>query len=819
MPTKSTKTPARKYAKGMGEAVANRTINRKIRRKLKTPELKTITLPRRDDISLDKQLAEYCLSNGYVIDSHLVTSGDDQNVDIEISIVEKDDVENWKDVAKRVAEGNTLMHPADKEVEYPKMLHHLRQASVLMSGRHLQHGDETQPSRPGEVYTNCSTSAMSFLTFLLLLSGSGVGRCYDDDMMIVDWGNLPIIVPTIDGHHADCLSGEITALDRRAAQHLYSNRDIFVHEVEDSREGWAKSLEAMEIAAYKGNLRESVMIIDFSKVRPRGSPILGMQNRPASGPGPLIGAIKNVAQLREAGMEPWRAAMYVDHYVAECVLVGGARRAARMATKTWRDKNVIDFVNVKRPLEFYDKSGEEIVEIKKTKSPQGFLWSSNNSVTVDSEFWRLVNADWHDVLHNWSYEDRKEAEHAKNVFNAICEASYFDGTGEPGLINQDMLTQKNEGFEVHEDGRFAGSSKYQLDEGTLNLAKDLSSVVLAKKHSQITNPCGEITLNMLGGYCVIGDVVPYHAQSDDDAEDAFRVTTKSLMRTNLMEFLYDKEVKRTNRIGVGITGFHEWVWERFNYGWKDIVNEEVSKPMWLMLSRFKRAIVQEAKSYAQVLGVNVPHTDTTIKPAGTTSKLFGLTEGAHLPSMREFIRWVQFRNDDPLIDDYRKKGYPVKKLQSYSGTTIVGFPTQPEICKLGMGDNLVTAAEATPEEQYEYLRLMEKYWIRGVEEDGVTPLAESGNQVSYTLKYDPSKVSYEQFKKTLLEGQSKIRCCSVMPQTDSSAYEYQPEEPTTKSRYQQICQAIQDEDAQEDIGQEHVDCSSGACPISFNENR
>jgi hypothetical protein len=46
-------------------------------------------------------------------------------------------------------------------------------------------------------------------------------------------------------------------------------------------------------------------------------------------------------------------------------------------------------------------------------------------------------------------------------------------------------------------------------------------------------------------------------------------------------------------------------------------------------------------------------------------------------------------------------------LVKYAGTTIVGFPTVPEICKLGMGDKLVTAAEATPEEQYEYLRLLE----------------------------------------------------------------------------------------------------------------
>ncbi len=72
----------------------------------------------------------------------------------------------------------------------------------------------------------------------------------------------------------------------------------------------------------------------------------------------------------------------------------------------------------------------------------------------------------------------------------------------------------------------------------------------------------------------------------------------------------------------------------------------------------------------------------------------------------------------PLVAEYRAKGYPVRELKTYSGTTIVGFPTAPLICQLGMGDKLVTAAEATPEEQYEYLRLLEKYWIRGVDEAG-----------------------------------------------------------------------------------------------------
>lgn len=715
--------------------------------------------------------------------------------------------EEWKDVAQRVALGNSLLaSDGEADVEFKSMLHHLLQASVLMSGRHLQHGDESQPSRNQEVFTNCSTSAFTFLLFYLLLNGSGVGRAYDDAMMKVDYANSPIIVPVIEWSHKDVQSGLINGyMTRRDAEHLYQGRNITVFDVPDSREGWAKAIEVIEVMAFEKK-RDDVLILEFTGVRENGSPIGGMQGRPASGPGPLMSAISNIVKLRDAGMEPWRSAMYADHYAAECVLVGGARRAARMATKHWKDKTIFGFILLKRG---------------------GFLWSSNNSVTVDNEF-RSACEKVRSLLGDIELENSmatvevlsKDNEitdteaHAWRVLLEIAKASYFDGTGEPGIINQDKLTQKNEGVEDYLDGKYAGSSKFQVEDSTLTLMKEVAKEVVNLPYSMITNPCGEVTLLMLGAYCVIADVVPFHASNDDDAEDAFRVATRALIRVNTMDCLYRREVNRTNRIGVGITGFHEWAYNRFGFTWSDIVNEDKSKDMWLMLSRFKRAIVEEAKAYSIKLGVNEPHTNTTFKPAGTTSKLFGLTEGAHLPSMREFIRWVQFRNDDPLVKEYEDKGYPIKRLTTYDGTTVVGFPTKPKICELDGGEWVVTAAEATPEDQYEFLRLLEKYWIRGVEKDGVTPLDESGNQISYTLKYDPKVVGFDHFLKTLIDGQFSIRCCSVMPQSDASAYEYQPEQPVTKHEFEMVAAAI-NKSMSEDVGLEHVDCGGGACPIDF----
>jgi hypothetical protein len=747
----SWETPARQYAKGIGDAVANRTVNRK-------------------------------LPNGTV--------------------------ETWADVAYRVALGNASLRPEDAGFEFEPLHHHLRQASVLMSGRHLQHGDETQPTRNQEVFTNCSTAAASMLLFYLLLNGSGVGTCYDDDMMVVDWArNMPIVRCVIRGDHKDVLSGEAAreAVGLEAQgfgdvdfvnPEIDPSAKVIVYEVPDSREGWAKAIEQIVRLTWEGVHGNTILLLEFSGVRERGAFIAGMQNRPASGPVPLMTAIAKIASLRGSGLDRWEATMHVDHYLSECVLVGGARRAARMATKTWRDQSVFGFIGVK-------KGGMK-------------LWSSNNSVTVDEEFWAAVKLREKAGVDFYHIATPLEM-HAVNVFEAVCKSSYHDGTGEPGLINVQKLVQRDEGIEALFDGDFAESARFKLDPDTKPMMAAIARAFAGKPFTQITNPCGEITLALVGGYCVIADVVPYHAANDDDAEDAFRAATRALIRVNTMDCLYRKEVQRTNRIGVGITGLHEWIFDRFGFGWKDIVNESKSIAMWRTLGRFSRACVDEARRYSQLLGVAMPHTVTTMKPAGTTSKLFGLTEGAHLPSMREFLRWVQFRFDDPLVGDYDAKGYPVRgNLKTYPGTTIVGFPTVPTICTLGMGDKLVTAAEATPEEQYEFLRLMEKWWIDGYDEE----LGHGhgyGNQVSYTLKYDPKTVGYEEFRRTLLEGQSTIRCCSVMPQSDTTAYEYQPEEPVTSERFQEIMAAINDPDLLQDIGFEHVDCGAGGCPIDFSD--
>jgi len=719
--------------KGMGEAVAKRTILRKLNAN-RTPYTK----------------ADHINKRAYIW-------------------------ENWGEVAARVAEGNCSLAKTSAG-EQKRLQDHIANGSILLSGRHLQHGDNTQSTRPQEVFTNCSTASTSFLAFYLLLNGSGVGRSYDDDMMIIDWSKIPYIHPVLSEEHPDFDYHVHESLEQ--AKHKYGNIGVLTYTVADSREGWAQALEYVENLIFEGGHENDMVLIDFSRVRAKGALIGGMQLRPSSGPVPTMNAFSAISTLKGCKRPRWWQTMYVDHYLAESVLVGGARRAARIAIKHWRDPGIHDFIKLKRKL------GNGIP-----------LWSANNTVGVDEDFWKE-----HLTPNTW----------ANHVYNAICFAAYEHGTGEPGVVNLHKLEYNSANIHL---SRLVRSDRYEVYHGH-NLLSRLEQIASTKKYKMIVNPCGEISLYILGGYCVIGDLALFHCDSIHEAEEAVRLTVRALIRTNLMDCVYKDEVRRTNRIGVSLTGIHEFAWKFFKLGFKDYFDPKKAGLFWNTLKHLSDVVTNECERYAKELNVNVPHTQTTIKPAGTTSKLFGLTEGAHLPSMREFIRWVQFRSDDPLVTKYKKLGYPTKELRDYEGTTVVGFPTQPVICTLGMGDKLITATEATPEEQYQYLLLLETFWLQGGDIHRRT-----GNQISYTLKYDKNKLTFEEYKRLFSKYQRQIRCCSVMPTSDDdSAYEYLPEEAVNLETYNKYISAIKQK-IEEDVDKVHIDCASGACPVDFNKEQ
>ncbi len=769
------------------------------------------------------------------------------------------DEDDFGRVADRVATGNMalLRHAPGpgEQAERARLRNAIASGALLTSGRHLQHGDPGQPERGMELFVNCATAIASFTVFYLLLNGAGVGRAYDDALVVLDWADAPELLLHLSPAHPDwprdraalhqfgldfgllppptgpggfdaAAEAEIRAL---LARELLANpaaapADAMHHRVEDSREGWAKAVEILESMTFRRE-RHRTLLLDLSAIRPRGAPIRGLQGRPAPGP---LSLLRGLVRLRRhvitparhrdpAGeaMQPWEQALRVDHCLSAEVQAGGARRAARMATKSWRDPGSLRFVRLKG-------AGPDAAH----------LWTANHSLMVDREFWQRVAqaSAGHGLDDPWT-------RHASALFTAATEHAW--GNGEPGFINGDLLEDHRTGFAWRKpllpDRGNLRSARYQVDHAA-GLLAELSRHAAHARFPVTTNPCGEVVLHVTGGYCVVADFAPLLACPlplgqfapgaapaeaaalwDRRVEDAVRLGVRFLIRVNRMDALYAQEVARTNRIGIGPTGLHEWAWMRFGLDFRDLLDEAGrASPFWAALARLSSAAKAEALTYAAALGMAPPATVTTVKPAGTTAKLFGLTEGAHLPARRQYLRWVQFRGGrddgdawrpgtDPLLPEYAGRGYPVRSLRSFPGMSVVGFPTLPLAQRLGMGGRLVTAAEASPEEQFRWLRLLERHWIG----------AERGNQVSYTLKLDAGRHDLTAFRRLLLENQPHLRCCTVLPvrPDDSLGYEYLPEEEVEAARFATILAGIADPGLHEAVDPAWLQCApGGACP-------
>ena len=108
----------------------------------------------------------------------------------------------------------------------------------------------------------------------------------------------------------------------------------------------------------------------------------------------------------------------------------------------------------------------------------------------------------------------------------------------------------------------------------------------------------------------------------------------------------------------------------------------------------------------------------------------------------------------------------------------------PLLLRLGLGERTVTAGEASPAEQYQWLRLLEEHWIG----------AEQGNQVSYTLKIFTDRHDLESFRTIVRDQQPLVRCCAVLPSRPDHelGYEYLPEEEVSEADFEAIVLGIDD---------------------------
>lgn len=313
--------------------------------------------------------------------------------------------EVWEDTVRRVVKGNTAL--VDERFiengERDKLFDLIYNFKMIPAGRHLWvsgvPGRQFLFNCHRAAFTEALTDHYSF-TFDQLMQGGGVGANYSN--RYID-GYKPAscqvsLEVVCDPEHPDF--EEIQPHLSYGYSHLWDG----AYRIDDSREGWVEALIEVIEKHYEANA--SVLVLDVSNVRERGRLIRGFGGT-ASGPTALAIMLHRVNDLLNARVDSFLSSldhMLIDHEIATCVVAGNVRRSARMSIKSWKDSDILDFINCKADYTQH--------------------WSTNISVEIDDDFFKAL---------------KKRDSHAQEVYRAVVTGMLTNG--EPGFYNITLASE------------------------------------------------------------------------------------------------------------------------------------------------------------------------------------------------------------------------------------------------------------------------------------------------------------------------------------------------------------------------------------------
>jgi ribonucleoside-triphosphate reductase len=586
-----------------------------------------------------------------------------------------------------------------EEGEVEKLIELLLAFGALPAGRHLN----ASGVKGREFLFNCHASGWDpeepwvHFTFLFdaLMQGGGVGANYSNRYL----EKMPKIESSVDLHivcqpdHPNLnefyhLISPVVPEDRE------SHQNIFV--VPDSREGWVQAVEIILRAAWQRiSGREARIVIDVSKIRPRGEP-LKTSGGIACGPGPLVSMLTDFTKHLNGCFDRKITsvdAMILDHSLSSCVVAGGKRRSSRMSVKNWADKDIFEFINCKRE--------------------DGAHWTTNISVETDDRFESYYNDD------SGYIASEEEHQHAREVMRAVVLGSRSNG--EPAFWNRSL------------------SMKGERDPDLM----------------YCPNPCGEVGLQMWEN-CNLGHVnlQAFANKPTKHMKEAFRLMTRWLMRATFGDIPDKRQrevVDRNRRIGVGFFAYHGFTSLRgikYSESWQ---SEEVISTLEMM----RKAVDDEAESYATVLNIPVPAKTTTIAPTGTLTALTGTAAGDQAIYAPWFIRRVRYSDMDPELAIKKLEGYKVYPDTDARNTSIVEYycedPLVSKVLAEGLDPRVIEAQdEISFEASLNVQAMLQSVW--------------ANNAISHTINLPPHLMPTEsEMEEKLMQYHGRLKGTTIFP--------------------------------------------------------
>ncbi|AGK87979.1 ribonucleotide reductase [Mycobacterium phage Severus] len=650
--------------------------------------------------------------------------------------------ETWPETVERVVDGNLAL--VDERYQLPgereDLIRLITEFKAIPAGRHLW----ASGVKNAQHLFNCWVAGWTEnpsdhfeFTFMRLMEGGGVGANYSNRFL--DYGPVQqelYVHVVCDPEHPDYEAMKEAGV--LSTEYDPEWAGAFV--IEDSREGWAAALVDLIETHYRDEVGHFQRVYDVSRVRPFGAKLKTFGGR-ASGPLPLARMLIDVCEIlsekaTEGGTLDGIAAMEIDHAIAQCVVAGGVRRSARMAMMHWNDPQIREFMRIKQDT--------------------GKHWTTNISVEVDAEFWRLVAKlpeDWDDVV---------EQATARDVLDGITHGMVTNG--EPGFWDS-----------------------------SLSNVGEPNQVIC-------TNPCGEITLEAWEP-CNLGHINLAAFVKDNGRVDyidlirAHRLMTRFLIRATFSPVADPKSrevLDRNRRIGVGhlgVASFLAMTNKRFSQAPSD-------KHFRKMLRELAKEVDIAAERFSHELRIPVPVKKRTVAPTGTIAKMPGVSEGIHPIFARYFYRRIRFSVGDPQIEELAAQGYEVEKDLYAQNTMVVTIPTkdtlvQEVVDRYGRdAEEIVESADdLTLNELLAFQALYQQLW--------------ADNAVSFTANVDPETYTSADVRQQLRTFGGLLKGATIFPE---SSMPQAPYERITKAQYEAATAVAVADGVDEE-------CANGACPI------
>jgi len=281
------------------------------------------------------------------------------------------------------------------------------------------------------------------------------------------------------------------------------------------------------------------------------------------------------------------------------------------------------------------------------------------------------------------------------------------------------------------------------------------------------NPCSEIAL-IDGGACNLTEINMNAVKSSKDFYKLCKYSAiLGTIQATFTNFTYVSNVwgeacEKEALLGCGLTGIKT----------SQLLNAfKGTENLKYLLVNGAQIIVYTNKEYAQKLGINSAKRTTTIKPAGSTSCIFGCSSGIHPAFAEYFIRRVRISKISAIYAKI-KELTPIlieDALDNPDFDAVVSIPVH-----MKTPDNRYTK-DINAIEQVEGAVFYMKNWILPGHVEGTDT-----HNVSLTVHYKEEEK--EELIKKLYEYRHILRCVSVFPIKEGK-YPQQPFEEITQSDF------------------------------------